>query len=233
MKTQGALWAIILGIAIIAGSWILGYYFEQSRAAQRYVTVKGLSEREVRADRASWTLVGTYGAESIAEAQQYIREHESKVVAFLTERGFPTADITTSQINVSRNMREQTYSPFTVDVRVMVETDSVDLVAEAAAQVSQLIQRGILLSGDRWIAGPRYFFTNFQDIKTEMLAEATQNARTAADEFAVNADSEVGDIKYANQGIFQILPGSRNNEQEEFYADKVIRVVTTVDFFLE
>jgi hypothetical protein len=130
-------------------------------------------------------------------------------------------------------MYQKATSLFTVDVRVTVETDSVNLIVQAAAQVSQLIEKGVLLSGDRWIAGPRYFYTNFQDIKTEMLAEATQNARAAADEFAVNAESEVGDIKYANQGIFQILPGSRNNEQEEFYADKVIRVVTTVDFFLK
>ena len=115
----------------------------------------------------------------------------------------------------------------------VVETGNVDLVEKTSGEITKLIAAGIPLSGDKWAAGPRYFFTEFQDIKTDMLAEATVNARESAEEFAKNSGSVVGGIKFANQGVFQIMPASRNNDQEEFYADKLVRVVTTIQYTLK
>lgn len=224
---------VVLGICIIISSWVFGHYVYKARASEQYVTVKGLSEKEVRADRASWTLGGSYGAVSTQEAQSYITTHTRAVEEFLLANGFDKSEIAVSSINVMRNTYQQAADPYNVQVMVTVETDKVAEVEAAAGKITDLIAKGVTLSGDRWTAGPRYFYTDFQGIKTEMLAEATQNAKLSAEEFAVNSGSQVGKIKTANQGVFQLLPGSRNNDQEEFYADKVVRVVTTVQYFLK
>ncbi|MDX1409850.1 MAG: SIMPL domain-containing protein [Saprospiraceae bacterium] len=224
--------AILLTIGMLGGAWILGQHWVEARTAQRYVTVKGLSERIVRADHASWSLIGTYSVQSTDEAQRQIRAHEQAVRSFLMDRGFTDDEIKTNSINIFRNNYERAAEPYNVEVQVTVETDDVDAVEAASYQISELIANGVLLSGNKWQTGPRYFFTEFQSIKTEMLAEATQNARASAEEFALNSGSEVGKIKYANQGVFQVLPASRNNEEAEFHADKLIRVVTTVDYVL-
>ena len=223
---------LLLALGIVAASWILGTYWYKARASAQYVTVKGLSERQVRADRASWTLGAQYGARSTADAEKHISEHITKVEGFLLKQGFEKSEFKVSTLNITRNAYQQAVDPFTVDVKVTVETSNVDLVEQSATMIADVIALGIPLSGDRWTAGPRYFFTDFQSIKTEMLAEATQNAKVSAEEFAKNSGSGVGKIKYANQGVFQLLPASRNNDNAEFYPDKIVRVVSTVDYFL-
>ncbi|MDX1476813.1 MAG: SIMPL domain-containing protein [Saprospiraceae bacterium] len=231
-KQTSITWAIILAFGMLGSAWLLGRHWVEARTAQRYVTVKGLSEREVRADHASWSLIGTYSVPSTDAAQRQITFHEQAVRNFLGERGFAPNEIKTNSINIFQNNYERAAAPYNVEVQVTVETDKVDAVEAASYEISELIARGVLLSGNKWQTGPRYFFTEFQSIKTDMLAEATQNARASAEEFAINSGSAVGKIRYANQGVFQVLPASRNNEEAEFHADKLIRVVTTVDYIL-
>ena len=224
---------VVLAVGMIVSAWILGSYVYKARATSQYVTVKGLAEREVRADRASWSLIGTYGAKSNEQIQSLISMHTDAVQEFLTENGFEQSEYKVASVNVMRNAYQQAVDPFTVEVQVTLETGKIDKVQSASSQVADLIAKGVTLAGDQWRGAPRYYYTDFQSIKTEMLAEATRNAKLSAQEFAENSGSRVGKIKYANQGIFQLLPASRNNDNAEFHADKLVRVVTTVDYFLE
>ena len=233
MNKQTNLGLFLLALGIAAGSWILGSYMYKARASQQYVVVKGLSERTVRADRANWSLNGNYGARSTQDAESIIKAHEKATSEFLLANGFEASEFKISSINVARNSYQGATDPYSVQVNVLLETDKIDQVEAASGKITELISKGVALSGDRWSAGPRFFYTDFQSIKTDMLAEATKNAKLSAEEFAANSGSTVGKIKYANQGVFQLLPASRNNESAEFYADKIVRVVTTVQYFLK
>ena len=233
MSKRVTLGAIILGLSFILGCFILGSKWVDARQNSRYVTVKGLSEREVRADRAWYSINCQYGANSSEEVQTRIGWIENEAKAYLKSFGFRDEDIGIEGISVQANNYQGANSRFTADVRISVSSTEIEKVQEASKSISRLIAKGILIQSDKWAAGPKYYFTEFTTVKTEMLAEATREARKAAEQFAINSDSRVGDIRRANQGVFQILPGNRTGEDQVFYPDKIIRVVSTVDYILE
>jgi hypothetical protein len=93
-------------------------------------------------------------------------------------------------------------------------------------RAGELVAQGIVLSGG-YGAGAQYFFTGLNEIKPPMIAQATQNARKAAEQFAKDADSRVGSIRDAQQGLFSIEDRDPYTPQK-----KRVRVVTTIDYFL-
>ena len=224
--------ALFLTVGLIISSYILGIKWVQSRSVQ-FVTVKGLSERQVTADKAWWSINSQYGSNSIEAVQERLKTHEDLVVDFLTSKGFSAQEIKVEQISVYRNQYRDAAFLYNSDIKISITTDNVELLEQVSNSSGELIEKGILMTGEKWSSGPKYYYTNFTEIKPEMLAEATQEAKIAAEEFARNSGSKVGKIKRANQGIFQILPANRTNEGEEFFKEKIIRVVTTVEYFLK
>jgi hypothetical protein len=225
--------AIILAIGFIIGSTIIGIYWKQARGSESFVTVKGLSEREVIADR-GWMAVNTsFGSNSLEDIKAKMQSQENKIVTYLEEKGFASEEITTDNINIYQNDYNNATFRFNANLRVTVSSKDVDAIEKASGDKSGLISQGVLTSGDKWQNGPKYYFTKFTDVKTEMIAEATFEAKRSAEEFATNSGASVGKIRRANQGIFQFLPGDRSSESAEFYKDKIIRVVSTLDFYLD
>ncbi|WP_235298869.1 SIMPL domain-containing protein [Portibacter marinus] len=225
--------SIILSIGFILGSAVLGVYWKQARGKESFVTVKGLSEREVIADR-GWMAVNTqFSSNSLEDIKAQMRSHENEIIDYLKSKGFGAEEITTDNINIFTNDYNNATYRYQANLRVTVSSSNVDAIEQASQDKSSLIAQGILISGDKWQNGPKYYYTKFTDIKTEMIAEATHEAKKAAEEFATNSGASVGDIRRANQGIFQFLPGDRSNEGDEFYKEKIIRVVSTLDFYLD
>ena len=116
----------------------------------------------------------------------------------------------------------------------MVRSTDIDRIRQAAQNVSELVDSGVVLSSDYGPGGPTYLFSGLNDIKPQMIAEATVAARESAQQFARDADAELGGLRRANQGIFQILardqaPGVSEQQQPL----KTVRVVSTFDYYLE
>src|SRR5690606_36225667 len=123
---------------------------------------------------------------------------------------------------------------FVLTEEFLVTSADVQQIASAARDVGELLRAGVVFSSDTYNAGPNYLFTGINDLKTDMLAEATQRAREAAEQFALEADAAVGTIQSANQGVFEILAAVEiPNERPERQIDKRVRVVTTITYFLE
>lgn len=225
--------AVILAVGFILGSAVLGVYWKQARAGESFVTVKGLSEREVKADR-GWMAVNTsFGSNSLEDIKATMKSQEGKIVSYLKEKSFSSDEIITDNINIYQNDYNNAAYRFNANLRVTVSSKDVDAIEKASGDKSGLISQGVLTSGDKWQNGPKYYYTKFTDVKTEMIAEATHEAKRSAEEFATNSGASVGKIRRANQGIFQFLPGDRSDESAEFYKDKIIRVVSTLDFYLD
>ncbi len=233
MNKNYTLPSLILAVGFIIGSLVLGVYWKSARSAESYVTVKGLSEREVIADR-GWMAVNTsFGSNNIDDIRAKMSSQESKIKNYLKSKGFNDDEIQTDNINIYQNDYNNATFRYNAQLRVTVSSTNVDAVESASGDKTGLIKEGVLTSGDKWANGPKYYFTKFKDLKTEMIAEATKEAERAAQEFAKNSGASVGNIRRANQGIFQILPADRSNESAEFYKDKIIRVVSTLDFYLD
>jgi len=225
--------AIIIAIGFVISSIILAWGLGQIKGQSNFVTVKGLSEKEVMADRAWWSINTQINANTTEEMQSRITRLESQIKSFYKKHGFTEAEINTPSFNVYQNNYKDATSRLNGDYKLSVTTDDITKVRKAVKSTGDLISQGILLQSDPWSSGPKYYFTKFKELKKEMLAEATKEAKSAAQEFATNSGSSVGKIRRANQGVFQILPGNRTQENEVFFPEKIVRVVSTVDYFLD
>jgi hypothetical protein len=91
----------------------------------------------------------------------------------------------------------------------------------------------VVISAEGGPQGPFYLFTRLNDIKPDMIADATKNARAAAEQFAKDSEASLGSIRQASQGLFQILPrDAAPGQMEEKQVMKTVRVVSTVDYLL-
>ena len=220
----------ILAVGMIAGGYLLGDGLTRARAADRSVTVRGLAEKDVMADLATWTIAYSASANEMAPAQASVDRDTAAIRAFFTELGFPDEALQPTGVNVS-SYTQDGVPIFTVRHRMTLRTNDIDRAQRAVRRQFDLVRRGVLLEEG---SGMAYTFTGLNDVKPEMVAEATKDARRAAEQFAEDSDTSVGGIKRATQGYFEIT--GRDGEGGGWgVADtpyKRVRVVTTIDFYL-
>ncbi len=233
--------AVIVAIGVAIGGWFIGHGFAQARLADRYVTVKGLAERNVQADLALWPFRFVATDDDLARAQTTIERNIRTTYAFLARHGIDTSRVQRQDLQVTDVLANPYRSGpvgarYIVSQQLMVRSDKPLTVLAASQQVSELVQAGVVLSGEGGpeSTGPTYLFTKLNDFKPAMIAEATANARAGAEKFAADSKSGLGEIRQANQGLFSILPRDQApGISEESQVDKTIRVVSTIDYSLE
>lgn len=221
----------MLGVSIMIGGYLLGDGLLRARMADRSVTVRGLAEREVTADLATWTISYSARSSDLAAAQADIDRDTDAIRAFFTELGFEAEALQPSGVNVSEYSDNLGQPVYTVRQRLQLRTTDIAKAQAAVARQFELVRRGVVLEEG---SGMSYTFTGLNAIKPEMVAEATRDARAAADQFAEDSDTQVGGIRSATQGYFSIE--SRDGDAGGYgVADtphKLVRVVTTIDFYL-
>jgi hypothetical protein len=234
-KGQSTVGGLLLGLCVAGGlaasGWLVGDGLYRARAADRYVTVKGLSEREVAADLALWPIVFTVTADDLATLQQRLDESTAAVQEFLSA-GFPGDEIAPSMPRI--NDREgQGYQGgprlerYQAERTVTLRTGKIEQVKAAMQRTGELVARGVALIRS-YEYNAEFLFTSLDALKPQMIAEATQDARHAAEQFANDSGASVGAIRNAQQGYFSIEDRDKFSPEQ-----KKVRVVTTVQFFLE
>lgn len=239
MKNENTLSTAFIGVCVAAGIAIGGYFIGQTmynaKVALNTAEAKGLAEQRVEADRANWNLVFSIAGkrrEDIAQLYKTAEEHQKTIVDLLADNGFEQNEIEIGVIDYryreyrdrNQNLIDQAHE---LTGSIEVETDKVRLVSKVRANVNKLIAQGINISNEE----PAYSFTKLNDIKPEMLREATKNARLVANEFAESAGVSVGGIRSARQGSFYIRDaGAEHGDTRKI--EKDVRVVTTITFYL-
>jgi hypothetical protein len=223
----------ILALGLIAGGYLLGDGLLRAKDAERAVTVRGLAERDVTADLATWTISYSTTSTSIAEAQAKVRADTATIVGFFKELGFPADTLQPTGANVSSMTDQNGITSYTVRQRLALRTNDIARAQKAVARQFDLVGRGVFLEEG---SGMAYTFTKLNDIKPQMVAEATRDARAAAQQFAKDSDSGVGKIRDATQGYFEVTSRDGDSGGGWGMADspyKKVRVVTTVSFSLD
>lgn len=229
---SAAILGLTLAFGLIGGGWFIGRGLLEARASDRYVTVKGLAEREVKADLVIWPLKFAVTADDLSNLQRLSDESTAKVQAFLSAR-FPDDTISQSAPRIidrdaqGMSDRAGNLQRYVAEVVVTLRSARIDEVRAASSQLGELVKQGVALVQD-YENRTEYSYTGLDKVKPEMIAAATKDARAAAEQFAKDADSDVGAIRNAQQGYFSIE--DRDSFSPEY---KKIRVVTTVQFFLE
>jgi hypothetical protein len=224
--------ALLVACGLAAGGYFIGHGLLEARSADRYVTVKGLAERNVKADLVIWPLRYAVTADDLATLQRLSDDSEAKLRAFLGQR-FPGDDVSVSAPQIQdRNAqgmsdRGGNLQRFVAEVTVTLRTQRIDEVRKSNELLGELVKAGVALV-QNYESRTQYSYTGLDKVKPEMIAEATRDARQAAEQFAKDSGSKVGSIRNAQQGYFSI------EDRDAFSPEsKAIRVVTTVQFFLE
>ena len=226
----------IFAVGLTASGYVLGDGLRRAKSAERTVTVRGVSERDVVADLATWSVEFSAKGSDLAPVQQSVDAQARQVRDFFRTAGFKPADVSDSNINVSRQRdSDDAGAPDRVIVRrtIQLRTGDVLKARQAFARQSELLRGGVELSS----SDVSYVFTKLNALKPQMIAEATRNARRSAEEFARDSGAEVGRIKNASQGYFSV--GPRDGETCEGCGStgstspyQKVRVVTTIDYDL-
>lgn len=228
----------LYAVCLLAGLVFLGIMIPTAvskfRAYDRTVTVKGLSEREVNADKVIWPLSFNVVGNDLNTVYAEIDRNTLAIKKFLMDGGISDEEISVSLPTLSDKYAQEygsndrTYRYFSKNV-VTVCTDKVDTVLALMPRQSELMKKGIAVgSGNSWDNQVQFQFEGLNAIKPEMIEDATKNAREAAGKFAKDSDSRLGKIKTASQGTFTITDRDSNTP----YIKKV-RVVSSVTYYLK
>ena len=220
-----------LMIGLIVGAILLGNAIKAVRADDRVVSVKGLCEREVKADKVICPFAYKEGGDNLQQLYVTIEEKNAIIINFLKEAGIADADISVAAPKVLDTRTEwsgsQNRYTYIVTSVVTVCTDKVDEIVRLQSRQGELLQKGIAMANN-WEYQPVYTFTQLNEIKPSMIETATKNARETAEKFAADSESELGKIKRATQGQFSITDRDSNTPYM-----KNVRVVTSVDYYLK
>ena len=226
----------IFAIGLTTSGYVLGDGLRRAKMAERTVTVRGVSERDVTADLATWTVDFSHEGEDLAPVQESVNRQAQAVRSFFERAGFRTDEIVDGDVAVSRQRQDKDQKGpdlLTVKRTIQLRTDNVDKARAAYARQAELLQNGVELSS----SNISYTFTRLNALKPQMIAEANLNARRSAEEFARDSGTAVGRIKTASQGYFSV--GPRNGEEcDDCNANggsspfQKVRVVTTIDYDL-
>lgn len=232
--------AVLVAVGLAVAGWTVGEGLQSFRDADRYITIKGLAEQDVKSDFAIWTVSFRRAAADYDDVRQQLTDDREAVMAFLQNQGFAESDIEGRplQINdlLARDYGQQDVTfRYTGTGAVTVRSDNVDAVSKAANSIDPLIKLGVQMSQEGPMGGaPRYFLRGFNDIKPLLLEQAIDNATEQAEKFASDAGAVLGGLKRANQGTIQIL----DDDGSDGYTTgqtigKRLRVVSTFVYSLD
>ncbi len=199
---------------------------------ERVVAVRGLAEREVKADRVIWPVVYKTTGNDLPALYGQLNDVSAKIRAFLVENGIPATDISTGapeivDLRADRYNTNRVADRYNVTLVTTVVTGKVDAARSLMSRMGELLKSGIAISANDYGNQVQYEFNGLNAIKPAMIEEATHNARKAAEQFAKDSESELGKIKSASQGLFTVS----DRDSYTPYVKRV-RVVTTVNFYL-
>ncbi len=231
--------ALVLGVGIALGGWHVGRGIIHLRTGDRYVTVKGVSERDVTAIVSLWPIRFVSTDDDLRKAQARIKESKEVILDFLKRQGILPAAAQVQRLDVTDVLANpyrsgETRSRYIISQTLMVRSSDPTVILKASQAIGELVDAGVVLSSTGGLGdGPTYLFTGLNEIKPQMIAEATASGREAAEQFARDSGSKVAGIRQANQGVFVILPRDRApGIMEESEINKTVRVVTTIEYFL-
>jgi hypothetical protein len=225
---------LLLAASITLAGYFVGNMHKTGKKYDRYVQVKGLSQREVNADLAVWPMNITLTANDLSSLKGDIEKQLDEVYSFFIARGFDPGDLTRGTTNIS-DIRADVYNSnarnsefrYLAKSEFTVRTTDIPRLQKALSESLELMSKGIIVGSKNSWRPIEYKFTGLNDLKPSMIEEATKNAREVAEKFARDSDARVGEIRIARQGLFTI-----NDRDENTPQIKVVRVVSTIDFQL-
>ena len=228
MKENRLIAAALIAVGIICLGWFVKAGIDDFANKDRKVTVKGLAEREVPADKVTWSIGTKVTGNDLPLLYEEINLQTAKIKKFLNQNGLDEKEITVNPPSISdleaREWGDNNKSfRYIVSTTITVATNKVDQVKNAIFLQAELLKQGVAIEN----SNAEYEYASFQQMKPEMMAEAIKNAQKTAEQFAEASNARLGEIQTAGQGQFEI----DDRDQNTPYIKK-LRVVTTITYSL-
>ena len=229
MKENRLMAAAVIAVGIICLGWFVKAGIDNFANKDRHVTVKGLAEREVPADKVTWSIGTKVTGNDLPMLYESINLQLNKIKAFLKHNGLDEKEITVNPPTINdleaREWGENNKSfRYIVSTTITVATGKVEQVNKAIFRQAELLKQGVAIEN----SNAQYDYASFQQMKPEMMAEAIKNAQKTAEQFAEASNARLGGIQTAGQGQFEI-----DNRDENTPYIKKLRVVTTITYSLK
>lgn len=201
MKEYGKT-AAILGISIILASLVFSVFFFESRKPQQTITVVGIASKQYESDtvKLSMTITELSDLGDLPGGRRRLYESSQELIAFLTERGVKRDQISIIPPNVYERYGQSGVEGYRLEQEIYVITKDVDTIDDLALNVIPMLDGNINIYRTQL----EYFYSNIDDLKKNMVAEATQNAKERALEMLKGTDMQLGKLRTLRQGVFQI-----------------------------
>jgi len=211
--------SLIIGVAIVLTALILSHAFRNRNNAGHSISVTGLGSKDFVSDLIVWSGSFTRKNAQLSAAYAALNSDREQITAYITRQGIPQNAIIFSAVEISKefdnqydsygNLVKSVFSGYSLSQRIQIESPEVDKVEALSRQVTELINSGIELSSNQ----PEYYYTKLAELKIEMIAEATRDAQLRASQIADNAGGNLGKLKRADMGVFQIVA---QNSSEDY-----------------
>jgi len=209
---------IIIGLAIIITALIVSFALNKRITRSEVISVTGLGKKDFTSDLIVWKGRVTRKNMDLQKAYQELDSDNLKIKEYLIENGVDEEEIVFSAVDISQdyeyfydknNMQKREFTGYRLNQTIQIESKDVDNIEDISRQVTELINLGI----EFYSQPPEYYYTKLAELKLEMIASATEDARLRAEKIAINSGSKIGKLKQARMGVFQIIA---QNSSEDF-----------------
>lgn len=224
---------LLIGIGLLLLGLCMKAGIDDFAHRDRIVTVRGLAQRDIPANKVTWPIVSKLTGDDLKALYTQVQSTDAAITTFLKTNGVTDAEISVNPPAVT-DLKADQYNAanapyhYSVTAVVTVTSSRVDLVRKLINRQTELMAQGIAITAGDYNYPTLYEYTDLNAIKPAMIAEATQNARKAADKFADDSHSRLGKIKTASQGQFSI------DDRDQYTPQiKTVRVVSTIEYYLK
>lgn len=224
---------LLIGVGLLLLGLCMKSGIDDFAHRDRIVTVRGLAQRDIPANKVTWPIVSKLTGDDLKSLYTQVQSIDSAITTFLKTNGITDAEISVNPPAVT-DLKADQYNAanapyhYSVTAVVTVTSSRVELVRKLINRQTELMAQGIAITAGDYNFPTLYEYTDLNTIKPAMIAEATQNARKAADKFAEDSHSKLGKIKTASQGQFSI------DDRDQYTPQiKTVRVVSTIEYYLK
>lgn len=233
--------AAILSLALVVCSMVLAKPLAYYAASKSAITVTGSAKKQITSDLAVWR--GSFYQESnqLPLAYSNLKQDLNKVKAYLVQKGISEESIVVSSISTmpqyiynANGTSTGQIASYRLSQNVEIKSADVNKISAIARESTEMIEQGVVFESQ----APQYFYTKLNDLKINMLAEATKDAKQRAEKMASATGSKIGSLRSAKMGVFQITPVNSNEisdygVNDTFAIDKEITAVVNVEFSIQ
>ena len=209
--------AIVFAIAIVIASIILGHAVINRNKQAGTISVTGLGQTNFTSDLIVWEAKFSQINTDLKQAYSDLKKDKETILEYFKSKGLSDHVIVFNAVQTDKNFKQnytsdgkylgEEFTGYTLTQTVQINSNDVEKVEKISREVTELLNKGIQL----YSIPPRYYYTKLEDLKIEMVAQATDNAHVRAKSIAENSGAKLGELSVAQMGIFQIT-GQNSNE---------------------